>query len=138
MCSFQLKSAGEILTRPATREQKRTEPVAPGFSTHSPIVRPAPDAILDCSKRGGIILDVFAGSGTTLIAAEKAGRRGYGIEIDCRYTDIIIRRFDEVLGLKAVHAESKLDFERLTNERFKEKRHGQKAKNGKAHRAKSP
>jgi DNA modification methylase len=94
------------------------------------------DAILDCSKRGGIILDVFAGSGTTLIAAEKAGRRGYGIEIDCRYADIIIRRFDEVFGLKAVHAESKLDFERLTNERFKEKRHGQKAKNGKGHRAK--
>ena len=94
------------------------------------------DAILDCSKRGGIILDVFAGSGTTLIAAEKAGRRGYGIEIDCHYADIIIRRFDEVFGLKAVHAESKLDFERLTNERFKEKRHGQKAKNGKGHRAK--
>ena len=68
----------------------------------------------------------FAGSGTTLIA----GRRGYGIEIDCHYTDTVIRRFDEVYGLKAVHAEFKLDFERLTNERFKEKRHGQKATNG--------
>jgi DNA modification methylase len=71
-----------------------------------PTVKPVAlvaDAILDCSKRGGIILDVFAGSGTTLIAAEKAGRRGYGIEIDCHYTDIIIRRFDEVYGLKAVH-----------------------------------
>jgi DNA modification methylase len=64
-----------------------------------PAVKPVAlvaDAILDCSKRGGIILDVFAGRGTTLIAAEKAGRRGYGIEIDCHYTDIIIRRFDEV------------------------------------------
>jgi hypothetical protein len=40
---------------------------------------------------------VFAGSGTTpMIAAEKAGRRGYGIEIDCHYTDIFLRRFDEV------------------------------------------
>jgi DNA modification methylase len=71
-----------------------------------PTVKPVAlvaDAILDCSKRGGIVLDVFAGSGTTLIAAEKAGRRGYGIEIDCHYTDIIIRRFDEVYGLKAVH-----------------------------------
>jgi DNA modification methylase len=71
-----------------------------------PTVKPVAlvaDAILDCSKRGGIILDVFAASGTTLIAAEKAGRRGYGIEIDCHYTDIIIRRFDEVYGLKAVH-----------------------------------
>jgi DNA modification methylase len=104
-----------------------------------PTVKPVAlvaDAILDCSKRGGIILDVFAGSGTTLIAAEKAGRRGYGIEIDCHYTDIIIRRFDEVYGLKAMHAESKLDFERLANERFKEKRHGRKAKIGKGHRAK--
>jgi DNA modification methylase len=104
-----------------------------------PTVKPVAlvaDAILDCSKRSGIILDVFAGSGTTLIAAEKAGRRGYGIEIDCHYADIIIRRFDEVFGLKAVHAESKLDFERLTNERVKEKRHGRKAKNGKGRRAK--
>jgi 16S rRNA G966 N2-methylase RsmD len=72
------------------------------------------DAILDCAKRGGIIFDVFAGSGT--IAAEKAGRRGYGIEIDCRYTDIIIRRFDEVYRLKAVRADSELDFERLTRD----------------------
>jgi DNA modification methylase len=46
-----------------------------------PTVKPlalVADAILDCSKRGGIILDAFAGSGTTLIAAEKTGRRGYG------------------------------------------------------------
>jgi DNA methylase len=103
-----------------------------------PTVKPVAlvaDAILDCSKRGGIILDVFAGRGTTLIAAEKAGRRGYGIEIDCHYTDIIIRRFDEVYGLKAVHAESKLDFERLTSERFKEKRHGRKTKSGKGYRS---
>jgi hypothetical protein len=66
----------------------------------------------------------------------RKGRRGYGIEIDCHYTDTI-RRFAEVYGLKAVHAESNLDLERLTNERFKEKGHGQKAKNGKGHRAKN-
>jgi len=71
-----------------------------------------------------------------LIAAEKAGRRGYGMEIDCHYTDIIICRFDEAYGLNAVHAESQLDFERLMNERSKENCHGQKAKNGKGHRAK--
>jgi len=105
-----------------------------------PTVKPlalVADAILDCSKRGGIILDVFAGSGTTLIAAEKTGRRGYGIEIDPYYTDTIIRRFDDVYGLKAVHAESKLDFERLRSERSEEKRHGQKTKKGKGHRSKS-
>jgi len=51
-----------------------------------PTVKPVAmvaDAILDCSKRGSIVLDAFAGSGTTLIAAEKTGRRGYGIELDC-------------------------------------------------------
>jgi DNA modification methylase len=81
-----------------------------------PTVKPlamVADAILDCSKRGGIILDNFAGAGTTLIAAEKAGRRGHGIEIDSHYVDTIIRRFDEVYGLKAVHTESKLSFEEL-------------------------
>jgi DNA modification methylase len=94
-----------------------------------PTVKPmalVADSILDCSKRGTIILDAFAGSGTTLIAAERTGRRGYGIEIDPHYVDTIIRRFDEVYGLKAVHVASNLDFERLRNERFKEKRHGPK------------
>jgi DNA modification methylase len=92
-----------------------------------PTVKPlalVADAILDCSKRGGIILDAFAGSGTTLIAAERTGRRGYGIEIDPHYADTIIRRFDEVYGLKAIHADSKLDFEGLRKERSKEKHHG--------------
>jgi DNA modification methylase len=96
-----------------------------------PTVKPlamVADAILDCSKRGGIILDAFAGSGTTLIAAEKPERRGYGIEIDPYYADTIIRRFDEVYGLKAVHVDSKLDFERLRNNRSEEKHHGQNAK----------
>jgi len=105
-----------------------------------PTVKPSAmvaDAILDCSKRGGIILDAFAGSGTTLIAAEKTGRRGYGIEIDPHYTDTIIRRFDEVYGLKAVHAESKIDFEGLRNKRSKEKPYGQKPNEGNRRRTKS-
>ena len=60
-----------------------------------PTVKPVKlvaDAILDCSKRGGIVLDAFAGSGTTLIAAANTGRRGYGIELDPRYCDVIVRR----------------------------------------------
>ena len=105
-----------------------------------PTVKPSvlvADAILDCSKRGGIVLDAFAGSGTTLISAEKTGRCGYGIEIDPYYIDTIIRRFDEVYGLKAIHVESKLDFEGLSIARSKEKHHVQKAKKGRRHRAKS-
>jgi DNA modification methylase len=105
-----------------------------------PTVKPVAlvaDAILDCSKRGGIILDPFAGSGTTMIAAEKTARRGYGIEIDPHYIDTIIRRFDEVYGLKAIHTESKLDFGQLRDERSKEKCHGQEKKQNKRRRGKS-
>ena len=68
-----------------------------------PTVKPVAmvaDAILDCSNRGGIILDAFAGSGTTLIAAEKTGRKGYGIEFDPYYVDTIIKRFKDVFGLE--------------------------------------
>ena len=70
-----------------------------------PTVKPVAmvaDAIRDCSHRKGIILDAFVGSGTTLIAAEKTGRRGYGIEIDPAYCDVTIRRLHAVCGLDAV------------------------------------
>jgi 16S rRNA G966 N2-methylase RsmD len=96
-----------------------------------PTVKPVAmvgDAILDCSKRESIVLDAFAGSGTTLIAAEKTGRRGYGIELDCHYTDTITRRFEEIFGLKAVHAESELNFEQLKTKRSTEAGHGRNAK----------
>ena len=74
-----------------------------------PTVKPVKlvaDAILDCSKRGGIVLDAFAGSGTTLIAAEKTGRRGYGIELDPHYCDVIIKRLAAVAKVEAIHAAS--------------------------------
>ena len=106
-----------------------------------PTVKPSRlvgDAILDCSKRGGIVLDVFAGSGTTLIAAERTGRRGFGIEIDPYYSDTIIRRFDQMYGLKAIHEKSKLDFATLCIQRSPEERqNGKEAKEGKRQRAKS-
>lgn len=50
------------------------------------------DAILDCSKRGGIVLDSFVGSGTTLCAAARTGRQGRGIELDPQYADVTLRR----------------------------------------------
>lgn len=60
-----------------------------------PTVKPVAlvaDAIRDCSHRKGIVLDAFAGSGTTLVAAERTGRRGRAIEIDPAYCDVIVRR----------------------------------------------
>ena len=99
-----------------------------------PTVKPlalVADAILDCSKRGAVILDAFAGSGTTLMAAEKTGRHGRGIEIDPYYADTIIRRFRDLHGLKAVHVESNLGFEALSASRSKRKSsHEQKGKKG--------
>ena len=87
-----------------------------------PTVKPVAlvaDAILDCSHRGAIVLDAFAGSGSTLIAAEKTGRKGYGIELDPHYVDTIIRRFESVYSLMAKHAESGSSFEDVAEERRK-------------------
>jgi DNA methylase len=73
--------------------------------TLHPTVKPVAmvaDALRDCSHRKGNVLDAFVGSGTTLIAAEKTGRRGYGIEIDPAYCDVTVRRLLAVCGLEAV------------------------------------
>jgi hypothetical protein len=51
------------------------------------------DATLDCSARGEIVLDAFLGSDTTVIAAERTGRRCYGLELDPAYVDTIVRRW---------------------------------------------
>jgi DNA modification methylase len=71
------------------------------------------DAIRDCSHRKGIVLDAFVGSGTTLVAAEKSGRRGYGIEIDPHYCDVTIRRMRSVCGLQAVLEATGESFEQV-------------------------
>jgi DNA methylase/ParB-like nuclease domain len=63
------------------------------------------DAARDCSLRHGIILDPFGGSGTTLIAAEKTGRKARVIEIEPRYVDVTIRRWQNLTGGTAVKAE---------------------------------
>lgn len=71
------------------------------------------DAILDCSNRGGIILDPFAGSGTTLIAAEQAGRVARCMELDPNYVDVAIRRFRSLTGIDAVDVASGRTFSDL-------------------------
>ena len=69
-------------------------------------VRMVGDAILDCSKRGDIVLDNFLGSGSTLIAAQRVGRICYGIEMDPLYVDTAIRRWQSDTGQDAVLASS--------------------------------
>jgi DNA modification methylase len=84
-----------------------------------PTVKPVAmvvDAIKDCSQRNGIVLDSFGGSGTTLIAAEKIGRRARIIEIDPHYCDVIIRRWQDMTGLEAHHAATGRSFSQTTQE----------------------
>lgn len=63
------------------------------------------DILLDSTKRGDIVLDPFLGSGTTIIAAEKVGRRSRGLELDPLYADAIIRRWQRWTGEKARRAD---------------------------------
>jgi DNA modification methylase len=75
------------------------------LATH-PTVKPVQmiaDAIKDCSARGDIVLDIFGGSGSTLVAAEKTGRRGYLCELDPIYCDRIIRRWEAIAKDDAIH-----------------------------------
>ncbi len=84
-----------------------------------PTVKPVAlvaDAILDCTERGGIVLDAFLGSGTTVIAAERTGRRCYGVEVDPLYVDTAIRRWQVLTGGKARHAASGHLFDDLAGE----------------------
>ena len=71
-----------------------------------PTVKPVAlvaDALLDCSARGEIVLDCFLGSGSTLLAAERIGRICYGIELEPRYVDLTIRRWQKQTGERAIH-----------------------------------
>lgn len=75
------------------------------------------DAILDVSNRNDIVLDAFCGSGTTLIAAAKTGRRARAIELDPHFVDIAVRRWQEWSGEEAVHIETGLSFRDLETQR---------------------
>jgi len=72
---------------------------------HHPTVKPVAmleDALLDMTERGDIVIDPFLGSGSTLIACEKTGRRCRGVEPDPLYIEVILRRYEAVTGQAAV------------------------------------
>ncbi|WP_202968007.1 DNA methyltransferase [Methylocystis sp. SB2] len=68
------------------------------------------DAIRDVSDRNDLVIDPFSGSGTTIIAAAKIGRRACAIELEPKYVDVAIRRWEEWSGERARHADSGLSF----------------------------
>ena len=74
-------------------------------------VRMVADAMRDCSRRGERVLDLFGGSGSTLIAAETCGRSALLVECDPLYCDTIIRRFERFTGQNARHEGSGQRFE---------------------------
>lgn len=81
-----------------------------------PTVKPVElvwDTILDASNRGDIVLDSFLGSGSTLIACEKAKRICYGIELEPLYIDTAIRRWQELTGKEAVRADGGATYNQL-------------------------
>ena len=85
-----------------------------------PTVKPltlVADAIRDVSHPGEIVLDGFMGSGTTILAAERTKRRGYGIEIDPAYVDVAIRRWQLMTGQEAVLASTGQTFAEVMDER---------------------
>jgi DNA modification methylase len=102
--------AGVNTLRPGRGEELAMHP------TVKPVALVA-EAIKDCSRRGEIVLDPFAGSGTTLIAAAKTGRRARVIEFDPAYCDQIVRRFEQVTGKQAILACNGQSFETVAETR---------------------
>lgn len=85
-----------------------------------PTCKPVPllaDLILDVTPIGGIVLDAFLGSGSTILAAHETERRGIGIELDPKYVDVAVRRVEKRVGKPAIHQSGKT-FDELAAERL--------------------
>jgi DNA modification methylase len=85
-----------------------------------PTVKPVAmvaDAIKDCTRRGDIVLDTFSGAGTTILAAERVGRRAYALELEPKFIDVAIRRWQAFTRRDAVHADTGQAFEDLAEGR---------------------
>jgi len=77
-------------------------------------------ALCNSSKAGDIVVDFFGGSGSTLIACERRGRKARLMELDPRYADVICRRYQEFTGQTAVLDGDGRTFDQIAQERYKE------------------
>ena len=73
--------------------------------TQKPVALPE-EAIDKTTRQGDLVLDLFGGSGSTLIACEKTNRVSYNMELDPKYCDVIIKRWQEFTGKQAIHEET--------------------------------
>ena len=96
--------------RAGRMEELRSHPTA------KPVTLVA-DAMRDCTRRGDVVLDTFSGSGTTILASERIGRRGYAMDIEPRYVDVAARRWQAFTRKDAIHADSGRTFDELAAER---------------------
>lgn len=105
---YKIKLEGKIEKGEVVKKKQKTDIWRydkPVKSTEHPTMKPVAlctEAILCSSKRDQIVLDLFLGSGSTLIAAEKAGRACFGMELDPKYVDVVIKRYEDFTGDKAV------------------------------------
>ena len=79
-----------------------------------PTVKPVAmvaDAICDVTKQGELVLDIFLGSGTSLIAAERVGRAFRGVDIDPAYVELAMTRWSEITGKqpKLIHRDQQME-----------------------------
>ena len=81
------------MIKASERQDKRMHP------TQKPIA--LFEWVFECVESGNLILDLFLGSGSTLIAAEKTNRKCYGMELDPKYCDVIVKRWEDFTGKKA-------------------------------------
>ena len=91
------KPGAKHVTPPDRKQTSVWEFDRPKANREHPTMKPVKlvaKAIANGTKKGALVYDPFSGSGTTLIAAEKLGRRVFGLEIDPRYADVIVRRFE--------------------------------------------
>ena len=72
------------------------------------------EALKDCTRRGDVVLDTFCGSGTTIMAAERVGRHARALEIEPRFVDVAIRRWQAFTRRDAIHAQSGLCFDEIS------------------------
>jgi len=107
-----------IWHHPGTRSRRRmSEPLNTDIIQNELPAALVGDAITDSTKHGGIVLDPFLGTGTTLIAAEQTGRICYGIESDPLLLDRALRRWQKVTGDTAVHEKCGRPFNQIGEER---------------------
>jgi DNA modification methylase len=110
VAEFVLRRVGNVrIIRRKTKVYNLTIDGVPAFDTligvsHNTMkpIALCKEAIINSSQRGGSVMDLFAGSGSTLIAAEQNDRKCFAMELDPKYVDVIIKRWEQLTGSKAV------------------------------------